>query len=149
MSNLYCTAPWNGITVRENGDVKTCCVGIEVLGNLNQNKIEDILKSSKLINIQNSLLNGDSDLKNCQGCKSSEQQNGLAALRQYYLKYYSNIQDTLQLRNLDIRWNNSCNLGCIYCTPMFSSTWQNRLNIQPSRTLNNYQDDLEKFIVKN
>jgi hypothetical protein len=35
---VYCTAPFNGITVRENGDVKTCCVAGVVIGNLNYHR---------------------------------------------------------------------------------------------------------------
>ena len=35
-SNVYCTAPWKGVAVLENGDVTTCCLGSTKIGNLNQ-----------------------------------------------------------------------------------------------------------------
>jgi MoaA/NifB/PqqE/SkfB family radical SAM enzyme len=33
---VYCTAPFNGLTIREDGHVRTCCSGINSLGNLNK-----------------------------------------------------------------------------------------------------------------
>ena len=29
--SVYCTAPWNGLTVHEDGRVLTCCVGLNEL----------------------------------------------------------------------------------------------------------------------
>ena len=122
-------------------------MGDETLGNLNNEKIEDILNSTKLFEIQQALLNGESAVNNCQGCRLIEKRTGLSAIRQNYLKFYPTIDHKLQLKNLDIRWNNSCNLGCMYCTPTFSSTWQDRLNIRPTKPVNDYADSLEQFIV--
>lgn len=146
-SKVYCTAPWNGITVRENGDVKTCCMGATVLGNLKHDKVENILTSQRLTDIQNSLAAGDAKISNCQSCLNMEARTGLSAIRQHYLRFYPDTDKGFQIRNLDIRWNNSCNLGCVYCSPMFSSTWEDRLGIKPARPVKDYQDDLEQFIL--
>lgn len=147
MNNIYCTAPWNGITVRENGDVRTCCQGGIALGNLNKQSIQEILNSEKLSSIRARMSNGQPDLKNCGVCMHQDSESGLAALRQHYLSYYPNIYSDTRLKNLDIRWNNSCNLGCVYCSPMFSSTWQSRLNIETSSPVKDYQDDLLEFVI--
>lgn len=147
--NVYCTAPWNGITIRENGDVKTCCQGSVTLGNLNNSPIQDILKSEKLSQIRHQMVDGKPSIQNCSTCIHQEKNSGLAALRQHYLTYYPNIYPDTQLKNLDIRWNNSCNLGCMYCTPMFSSTWQDRLNKKNSSPVKDYQEDLLEFILDN
>ena len=45
MSSVYCTAPFNGLTIREDGHVRTCCNGSISLGNLNYESIEDKLIS--------------------------------------------------------------------------------------------------------
>jgi radical SAM protein with 4Fe4S-binding SPASM domain len=150
MSNtkVYCTAPWNGITVRENGDVKTCCVGGAAIGNLNQESIHDILKSEKLLNIQKNMLNGQPDVENCQNCLKAEENSGLATLRQHYLRYYPDIvPGEVIFNSLDIRWNNTCNLGCLYCTPTFSSTWANKLNMVNSGPVKSYHEELLDFIL--
>lgn len=149
MKKVYCTAPWNGITVRENGDVKTCCQGNVTLGNLNQLPIREILKSEKLTAIRNLMDSGVPDPQNCNFCIYQEDTTGLSSLRQHYLNYYPDTYPDTQLKNLDIRWNNSCNLGCVYCSPLFSSTWEDRLGIKKnSSPVKEYQDDLLEFILE-
>lgn len=64
-SKVFCTAPWAGLTVREDGHVKTCCVGGTSLGNLNDTSIQEILKSQSLADIQQNMLSGEPDKKNC------------------------------------------------------------------------------------
>jgi len=151
MSNqVYCTAPWNGLTIREDGKVKTCCIGQTTLGDLNQVSIRDIRKSIKLDQIQQDMLSNNPNLDNCQHCINQENQNGLATLRQHYLKYYPEFDvGKNALKFIDIRWNNSCNLGCLYCSTTFSSTWEKRLHqvkkLSPKKT---YQDELLDWILE-
>lgn len=151
MSNqVYCTAPWNGLTIREDGKVKTCCVGRTTLGDLNQVSIHDIRKSTTLNQIQQDMLSNNPNLDNCQLCINQENQNGLATLRQHYLKYYPEIDARKHsLKFIDVRWNNSCNLGCLYCSTTFSSTWEKRLHqvkkISPKKA---YQDELLDWILE-
>ena len=146
---VYCTAPWNGFTVREDGSVKTCCAGSAVLGNLKTSSMAEILNSQPLKKIQSILEQGQVPTHNCQSCVSQEQLTGLASLRQHYLKHYPNVYSGLKLNNLDIRWNNSCNLSCQYCGPTVSSTWQKKLRIPVSSPVKPYQDELEQFILDN
>jgi MoaA/NifB/PqqE/SkfB family radical SAM enzyme len=151
MSNnkVYCTAPWNGITVRENGDVKTCCAGGVSLGNLNQESISDILQNGRLVSIQKTMLKGKPDIDNCRNCLKNESISGLASLRQHYLRSYPDIiPGEIVFNSLDIRWNNSCNLSCMYCSPTFSSTWADKLNVSNSSPVKNYQDELLAFILE-
>lgn len=146
---VYCTAPWNGLTVREDGKVKTCCVGGTTLGNLNSTSIEDIEQSSLLKDIRTQMLAGQLDVNNCRECINLEKQSGLAPLKEHYNKYYSKFDtDNLQLKFLDIRWNNLCNLACSYCTPDLSSTWGRRLNVKPYGLVKEYQDDLLAWVLK-
>jgi MoaA/NifB/PqqE/SkfB family radical SAM enzyme len=148
-SSVYCTAPWNGLTIREDGKVKTCCVGLTSLGNLNSESITDIEKSDTLQNIRKSMLNGKPDEKNCVACINDENQSGLASLKEHYNKYYPEFDhDNLQLKFLDVRWNNTCNLNCLYCSPVFSSTWGDKQGIKLSKPVKPYQDDLLAWILK-
>jgi organic radical activating enzyme len=145
---VYCTAPWTGLTVREDGHVQTCCVGGTSLGNLNEISIEKILDSQPLKDIQRKMLSGEPDQKNCQSCIDSETQSGLATLKEHYNLFYPDFdKDHLKLQSLDVRWNNSCNLGCMYCDPTFSSVWQNRLNIKRDSVIKSYQDELLQWIL--
>lgn len=149
MTKVYCTAPWNGLAIREDGHVKTCCNGGVSLGNLNNINIKDIEQSQLLKEIQQNMLNGEPDLKNCISCVKQEKNTGIASLRQHYLRYYPNVeQNNIALKCLDVRWNNSCNLGCMYCLPQFSSVWENKLLLKKSTKVKDYQTDLLNFILE-
>lgn len=145
---VYCTAPWNGLTIREDGHVRTCCVGKVSLGNLNQDSINTIIRSDQILNIQNNMLAGKPDVENCQECISQTSNSGLSPLQQHYLRYYPDIlPGQLTLNSLDIRWNNTCNLSCMYCSPIFSSTWADKLNVCNNSPVKSYQDELLSFIL--
>lgn len=143
----YCSAPWNGLTIREDGQVRTCCVGKTVLGNLNTQSISEIEASPILSEIQNTLLNGQSH-SNCANCVELENKKNYATLRSHYQKYYPEINSKLTLRFIDIRWNNRCNLACMYCNSAFSSTWSDRLNLTNAVPVSpDYQDDLLEWVL--
>jgi sulfatase maturation enzyme AslB (radical SAM superfamily) len=146
---VYCTAPWNGLTVREDGHVRTCCNGIKSLGDLNTQTIQEIENSDILAQIQQDLQLGQPNLENCKSCVDQQKQSGFATLRDHYNKFYPTIGDHLELKFLDIRWNNVCNLGCLYCTPTFSSTWADRLHINSTNLpVKNYQDALLEWVLE-
>jgi radical SAM protein with 4Fe4S-binding SPASM domain len=146
MSSVYCTAPFNGLTIREDGHVRTCCSGSVSLGNLNQESIENIQHSPILNQIRESMLKNDFH-ENCETCVSLEHSSGLSSLREHYLKFYPE-HNKFQLKNIDVRWNNTCNLSCMYCTPKFSSTWADRLNNHSSSPVKSYQGELLDFILQ-
>jgi organic radical activating enzyme len=144
---VYCTAPWNGLTIREDGHVRTCCSGATSLGDLNKISINEIESATALANIRQKMLGGLPDLDNCKSCINQEKQSGLAPLRQYYNRYYSTI-DEFKLKFVDIRWNNTCNLACMYCEPQLSSTWSNKLNVLLQKPVKLYQDELLEWILE-
>ena len=143
--NVYCTAPWNGITIRENGDVKTCCAGKILLGNLNYESINDINNKNIFEQIKEDFLNGRTH-KNCKKCQDAEKNGGYASLRSHYNKHYPSITD-FNLKFIDVRWNNKCNLSCVYCSEEFSSTWEKKKNLIVTSGKKNYQDDLLAWIL--
>jgi MoaA/NifB/PqqE/SkfB family radical SAM enzyme len=147
---IYCTAPWNGLTIRENGDVRTCCVGNKVLGNINNSDIKEIQQSDKLLEIQNNFVNNNIDKENCQLC-IDEENNSLPSLRHYYNRYYKDTNNNkLKLKVIDVRWSNNCNLQCMYCSPMFSSTWESALDSKTKLPINQaHHDNVANWIVDN
>jgi organic radical activating enzyme len=147
---IYCTAPWNGLTIREDGQVKTCCVGLRGLGNLNFMSMQDIENGQELRNIQQGMLNGEPDYENCKVCIELEKTSGHATLRNHYNNWYPSINDNqLRLKFIDVRWNNVCNLSCMYCTPMFSSTWADKLAVKiKNQPVKQYQEELLSWILE-
>jgi MoaA/NifB/PqqE/SkfB family radical SAM enzyme len=146
--NVFCTAPWVGLTIREDGHVRTCCIGEKSLGDLNKQSIDDIVRSPTLIDIQQKMLSGLPDLENCKSCVSLQEKSGIATLKEHYNQFYPTFDpNQIELMCLDIRWNNACNLSCMYCTPKFSSVWQDRLEIKRSSVVKDYQDNLLQWIL--
>lgn len=143
---LYCSAPWNGITIMEDGAVRTCCEGKSVIADLRTDSVDTIDNSPTLARIRQRMQAGRPDPSNCISCMLKEKKDGIAPLRQYYQTYFPKINN--QLKFIDIRWNNTCNLGCIYCSPMFSSVWEDRLNQKHTTPVKQYQDDLLEWILE-
>jgi MoaA/NifB/PqqE/SkfB family radical SAM enzyme len=147
--NLYCTAPWSGITIRENGKVKTCCAGTQNLADLNVDPVDSIEQSPVLFRIRNQMLNGQPDVKNCSACINLEKIDGYVSLRNHYNTYYPDPDiNQLKLKFIDLRWNNTCNLSCMYCSPIFSSTWADKLKQVNMRPVRDYQDNLLKWVLE-
>lgn len=147
IKDTYCSAPWKGITIREDGAVRTCCVGKTEIGNLKHHSIKSIMSSPKLAKIKENLLANRHD-KNCDLCQQHESQ-GNTSLRQHYQKHYPLASaDDFQLKFVDVRWNNHCNLACVYCEPSFSSKWAKIKNIPVTSAKKSYQDELLDWILE-
>ena len=141
----YCTAPWTGLIIKENGNVGCCCPGTTVLGNVKSEHIDDILNSFELKKIKKDLLENQYN-NNCETCYSLEKNSGTATPRNHFNFHFPDINKGLQF--LDLRWNNLCNLNCVYCGPSFSSTWEEKLNPNKTKTIrNSYDIELEEWIL--
>lgn len=147
MKKVFCTAPWNGLTIREDGNVRTCCVGGTAIGSLHRSSIFEIKNSKLLIKIRNDLEKNILPYENCSSCIDQESRS-TPSLREYYNKYYPSINsNNLNLQVVDLRWNNFCNLRCMYCDPQFSSTWDSMLNNTKPITIKTYQPELTNYII--
>jgi MoaA/NifB/PqqE/SkfB family radical SAM enzyme len=146
MNDIYCSAPWRSLAIMPNGEVRTCCVGSQALGNLNESSIQDIVNGPVLEKIQQELQTGTGD--NCRICNNDEKQGNYASMRQYYRKHYPIYQSpTKHLEALDVRWNNKCNLACQYCASHSSSIWEEKLQIKTAKARKSYEDDLLEWVL--
>ena len=111
MSSTFCHRLWDEYYVSSNGNVYTCChhkAGI--LGNIKENKLEEIYNNDKIKNYRAQSLNGKLKcFKSCSLLKAEE-------LKQ-------NRPDSItvkssQLNRLKISFGEGCNINCRMC-------WQN------------------------
>lgn len=127
MSDFFCAAPWRGLHINPRGDVKTCCAGDpNMLGNLNDQTIEQILHSPTMQEIRQSLRAGIPH-SYCYNCVQAERYGRSER------DWHNNVSPEFNCRNatdfehspalIDIRWNTTCNLSCNYCAPACSSKW--------------------------
>ena len=117
MKTFYCAAPWRGLHITPQGNVKTCCAGDPSMsGNLNSNTIEEILNSATMSAIRQSLSQGIAH-DYCRNCVKAEQ-FGADSERDWHNKSNPNIDyatagDKYHYPVIfDVRWNITCNLSC-------------------------------------
>ena len=135
----FCTLPWTGVFIRPDGDVRNCAVTKTSMGNINDTPLEEILHGPINESIKNDML-GDVFAPRCNQCYSLEknQKNTFDAVsnRVWYLKTLAKTHLDLfdqaanyELKVLDLRWKNTCNFACVYCSHEFSSMWANELGL--------------------
>ena len=151
MSNFYCAAPWRGLHINPRGDVKTCCAGNpNMLGNLNSQTIEQILNSDLMIEIRQSLAQGQPH-EYCSNCVRAER-FGADSERQWHNNVnpgfdYATAGDRYHYPVIvDVRWNTTCNLSCNYCGEACSSKWASLKGIPFKSSARPYYDAVCDFI---
>lgn len=151
MSNFFCAAPWRGLHINPQGDVKTCCAGNpNMLGNLNKNSIEEILNSELMSEIRADLSQGRSH-EYCSNCVRAER-FGADSER----AWHNNVNPNFDFDNagskyhypviVDVRWNTTCNLSCNYCGESCSSKWAGIKGIPFKSVARPYYDQVCDFI---
>jgi MoaA/NifB/PqqE/SkfB family radical SAM enzyme len=154
MSNtFYCAAPWRGLHINPNGDVKTCCAGNpNMLGNLNTQTIEQILNSDLMAEIRTSLAQGTPH-KYCSNCVQAER-FGADSERTWHNNVnpdfdYSTAGDQYHYPVIvDVRWNTTCNLSCNYCGPACSSKWASIKKIPVKSGTRPYYDSVCEYLAQ-
>jgi len=128
MTNFYCAAPWRGLHINPQGNVKTCCAGNpHMLGNLNDIEISQALDSAKAQEIRTSLSQGRPH-EYCSNCVKAERY-GAESERHWHNRVNSDIDYSSAGTKyhypviVDVRWNTTCNLSCNYCDASSSSKW--------------------------
>ena len=128
MTNFFCAAPWRGLHINPRGDVKTCCAGNpNLLGNLNSQRIDEILNGTIMADVRESLAQGKPH-DYCSNCVKAER-FGADSERQWHNNVnpnfdYATAGDQYHYPVIvDVRWNTTCNLSCNYCDPSASSKW--------------------------
>ena len=153
-TKLYCTAPFNGLHVDVNGMVQTCCKGEIDLLDLSTDGVTNLkmkLSQSSLLDIQKSMLEDKPHNKNCNFCANFETSTGTGHVRHQFNTVFPKIEPDklITFKNVLIRFNNLCNLSCVYCGPNYSSVWEERLQIPIKITkVKNYQEELLNLILE-
>jgi hypothetical protein len=123
-----CAYPFNSLFVDSVLDVKFCCAGNGILGNLKDSTTGELLNSQLAQDIRAGQFT-DEGHPYCKSCVNLIQQ-GVGSQRLEIIKNDPTvIKDKFTLARVDIRWSNTCNLSCNYCMPYFSSKWASIMEI--------------------
>jgi sulfatase maturation enzyme AslB (radical SAM superfamily) len=118
MSETFCSAFWNHTNIRGGNRVFPCCrykTAVQIfdgdLGKVLHSKEYESLRSDSLNGIRNS---------NCEKCYYEESLNKKST-RQWFNENYSG--ETVELKYLEVGFDNICNLACDGCWEEWSSSW--------------------------
>lgn len=130
-NKAFCPLPWGSIYVETDGRVDNCCISRNNLGNLHNEKLANIISGSRNIAIKQGMIN-NVKAAGCRDCyPPSDDFSNRVFLRDSQIRDFSNWEpggelfdsvDNFRLRYADLRFRNTCNYGCVYCSPTLSST---------------------------
>lgn len=132
-----CPVPWTGLYLGPSGDIRNCSISGRELGNINDAPIDTILNSIENQTLKTDLLNKvkNNDCTACWQMESlQENSNKNTSNRSHFKKTIKiplsifNSPTNYELKQVDLRWKNSCNLACVYCNSDLSSSWAAELN---------------------
>lgn len=165
MSNTYCPLPWNHLATHPHGGVTLCCISDHTDGlnrarnfkedyseffDLNKQSVEQHMNSDYYKEVRLQMLN-DEKPKACMRCYD-EEDKGIKSKRQHEAEVFkqgsidwaSELTSAdgsipMDLRFVELRLGNVCNVRCRTCNPASSSKW-----------LEDYKDIVQKadFINK-
>lgn len=146
----FCPAPWLSLYIEPSGNVESCCVSKNQIGNVEQDaSIKEIIFSEKNKIVQQDML----DNKVVEGCKWCYKKTH--SLQHRFFELFPDRKDPLyqqagnfELRYMDLRWSNVCNYACIYCGPSLSSTWADELK-QTYRIERNTKNSMLDYVLEN
>lgn len=150
MSDFFCAAPWRGLHINPRGDVKTCCAGDpNMLGNLNEQTIEEILHGPVMQEIRQSIRAGRPHAY-CYNCVQAERYGRSerdwhnTVSPEFDPAIATDIEHVPTL--IDVRWNTTCNLSCNYCAPACSSRWANLRGIAVKSGTRPYYEQVCEYL---
>lgn len=133
-----CAAAWTSVYVSPSGRLENCCISKNGLGLIDDiDNVDEFYKTGKNLHIQQNMI----DNKFVLGCGVCDNDNDWT-YKKSFNERYRDLEfrpGEFNFKYFDIRWNNACNLACMYCTPEFSSTWAHELkdyNNMPKETAN-------------
>ena len=110
-----------------NGDVMNCIRSQTAIGNLTDNSLKEILDANNKIKQDMRLRLPGTGCDGCYSLETNKNSFDIISDRVFYLKELKDVDralydsDNFDLHQIDIRWSNVCNFGCVYCGPEYSS----------------------------
>jgi len=148
-STSFCPAPWTSVFLNPDGRVDSCCISSNDLGNVNKKSFTEIIAGDINFAVKQSVLNQTLP-KGCSQCDTPNR-----SLRNEFVKWFEHTPQTLyasadnfQLKYLDLRWRNTCNLACIYCNSELSSSWAQELG-HVHRINNTQLHSIQEYVIEN
>ena len=158
MKKKYCASPWRGLHLNFEGQIKTCCASDpNMLSPRDDNNkviednrtIENVMQSDIIKEVRASIKQGILHPKYCRNCIDNEGA-GFGSERDWHNNISPEFDcstaslDDYKPALIDVRWNNTCNLACSYCSSYFSTKWASIVGESFNQTIkSDYQDIID------
>ena len=132
---IFCVAPWMNLDIRQDGEVKPCCVSEYLYGDIKEKSLWEIWNDEPIKKFRENMLNGVPH-KSCQVCYTN-QMAGKSSLRQdlnndlykYYKKFVYETNDDYSVNEpgfifWDLKLSSKCNFKCRMCSWTSSSSFE-------------------------
>ena len=137
--STFCVAPWSHLHVINDGRAFACCqTPLETkysFGNVKEKSFLEILNSDEAKKFRRDMIAGKPLPEQCHRCVDKGT-HGLNTMRvglnnQWYDAVEDLVKNTnedgsideVRLLYWDFRFSNECNLACVTCAPLFSTSW--------------------------
>jgi MoaA/NifB/PqqE/SkfB family radical SAM enzyme len=129
----FCALPWVHLATDPNGQTKLCCIASGHSGDLSKDSVEDVWNNEYMRETRLKMLNNE-PVSACMKCTYQESINGgskrLRENKNWDVDIPNLIASTAddgtvpkEIKYLDLRFGNTCNLKCVMCGPTSSSLW--------------------------
>ena len=128
-SKNFCILPWISLMIDPKSNVSPCCAYRGVTGDCSKDSLEDIWNNKANQNIRSRMLRDDT-VDGCTQCISLEtlgKESLRTSMNTIFAKHIHIAENTVtpdyNIKYIDSRFNNLCNLSCRSCGHGLSSSW--------------------------
>ena len=132
-----CYAPWTSLYFGQQGKVIACALNrTQVLGKYPENSISDIWNGQAIDRLRKSIDSGDLINCGCQECAYQLKARNFSGIKTRMFDHpYQNRKSNNYPSLLEFEIDNTCNLECVMCSGMFSSSIRkNREQLPPIKS---------------
>jgi sulfatase maturation enzyme AslB (radical SAM superfamily) len=136
-----CPLPWMHLATHPEGKSTLCCISDHTNNmsaarssgrvlNLNKNKVIEIVNSDYYVEVRDQMLNGEKP-KACMRCYNEEDTNLMSKRQLELSRFGSDYHGTTikpDLKFIELRLGNLCNVKCRTCNPASSTQWISEYN---------------------
>lgn len=125
VSDTLCPEPWMHLEIDNKGSIRPCCVSRQILGNINQDNLQEIFFNQDMRDLRQQMLSGQPP-EGCHECWKVESL-GLTSNRLRHLalkkkKLLTTYLSRPAIRSLDLKPGSTCNFKCRICNADSSSS---------------------------
>jgi MoaA/NifB/PqqE/SkfB family radical SAM enzyme len=154
----FCPVPWTGFHIDPTGTVKNCVCSFKNIGNIREQSINEVLTGSLNTKVKQDILANTKPYtcSYCYGLEENKNSYNIVSSRLYYLKELKSVDrdlydnpENFNLHHIDVRWRNTCNFACVYCSPDYSSKWADELKITIQQPSDERFRELKQYVLDN